>query len=207
MSSVEKNMEMYKFLLIVVGLILLFWLYSCSQRHDKPRPKHLGSMHPSQKQRVEIKNEPHLLEGIDSDADDHESAIGGQINRKDYETLIFDNTTGSIMTGSQFMDNTGIITAPWVAPAWAPDMKGPSASGELNESDFDEDPRMLYNKCSLSCCSPQYPTPFQSDADPFVCDKNGKNKYNASSHTCMNETGSHTGCLCVTKSQIDKHYV
>jgi hypothetical protein len=123
---------------------------------------------------------------------------------KDYESLIFDNTTGSIMSGSQFMENTGIVAPPWIAPAWDPDAYGPSSKGELDPADFENDPRMLYNKCSLSCCGPQYPTPFQGSTDPFVCSGdvgNGK-KYLSSSFTCQNNTGG-VGCLCMTPKQAD----
>lgn len=120
---------------------------------------------------------------------------------KNYESLIYDNVTRTIMTGSQFMENTGIIAPPWVAPAWNPDAYGPSSKGTMNPTDYEDDPRMLYNKCSLSCCSPQYPTPFQGDSDPFVCDKNGNNKYLASNYICQNNTGG-TGCLCMSPKQV-----
>ena len=145
MSSVERNTETYIILLVFVGVFVLVYLL-----YDHYSTKTSSVRHTPQSKQVmpaninlSVQKTPHLLEGIDINADDHGSSIGGQINRKDYETLIFDSTTGSIMTGSQFMDNTGIITSPWVPPAWSPDMKGPSASGVLNESDFDEDPRMI----------------------------------------------------------------
>ena len=121
---------------------------------------------------------------------------------KNFESLIYDNVTGTIMSGSQFMENTGIVTPPWVAPAWNPDAYGPSSKGELNPADYENDPRMLYNKCSLSCCTPQYPTPFQGSVDPSVCDKNGNNKYLASDYICQNNTGG-AGCLCMTQKQVD----
>lgn len=119
---------------------------------------------------------------------------------KDYESLIFDDTTGAIMTGSQFMENTGIVAPLWVPPAWDPDAYGPSSKGELDPADYENDPRMLYNKCSLSCCSAQYPTPFQGTVNPFVCDKDGDNKYLASDYICQNNTGG-VGCLCMTEKQ------
>jgi hypothetical protein len=122
-----------------------------------------------------------------------------------FESLIYDNTTDCIMTGSQFMESTGIVAPPWVAPAWSPDALGPSSRGVLDPADYENDPRMLYNKCSLSCCSPQYPTPFQGDPDPFVCDKNGNNKYLASDYYCQNNAGG-IGCLCMTEKQVDGMY-
>ena len=123
-------------------------------------------------------------------------------DKNNYESIIYDYDTRTIMTGSEFMDTTGIIAPPWVAPAWAPDAYGPSSKGEIDPADYENDPRMLYNKCSLSCCSPQYPTPFIGDSDPFVCDKDGNNKYVSSSYTCQNNTGG-IGCLCMTPKQLN----
>lgn len=141
------------------------------------------------------------LSGIDPTGSD-DGLVTPKGDSKNFESLIYDNVTGTIMTGSQFMENTGIVAPPWVAPAWNPDAYGPSSKGELDPADYENDPRMLYNKCSLSCCSPQYPTPFQGSADPFVCDKNGNNKYLASDYICQNNTGG-TGCLCMTQKQVD----
>ena len=118
------------------------------------------------------------------------------------ESLIYDNVTGSVMSGTQFMENTGIIAPRWIAPAWDPDAHAPSSLGDLNPSDYENDPRMLYNKCSLSCCSEQYPTPFQGTKDPFVFDKNGKLKYLTSDYNCTNNAGG-TGCLCMTEKQAN----
>ncbi|AYV77422.1 MAG: hypothetical protein Dasosvirus2_18 [Dasosvirus sp.] len=138
------------------------------------------------------------VSGFDPEYDGRMIHPRGQL--KNYESLIYDNTTGTISTGSQFMDNTGVVAPLLIPPAWDPDAYGPSSKGELNPSDYENDPRMLYNKCSLSCCSPQYPTPFKGTYDPFVC-KDGKNKYLASDYVCTNNTGG-TGCLCMTPKQI-----
>ena len=119
---------------------------------------------------------------------------------ENYESLIYDNVTRTIMTGSQFMDNTGLVAPPWVAPAWDPDAYGPSSKGTLNPADYENDPRLLYNKCSLSCCSPQYPMPFKIEPDPFVCDKEGNSKYLASNFICSNNAGG-TGCLYNTETR------
>lgn len=148
--------------------------------------------------------DPDNVSGYDPD-DSQDGGLTPRGPNKNYESLIFDDVTRSIMTGSQFMENTGLVTPPWVAPAWDPDAYGPSSKAEIDPADYDNDPRMLYNKCSLSCCSPQYPTPFQGDADPFVCDKDGNNKYLASNYICQNNTGG-TGCLCMTPKQVDGMY-
>jgi hypothetical protein len=118
------------------------------------------------------------------------------------ESLIYDNVTGSVMSGTQWQEKNGIVSTRWIAPAWDPDAHGPSSLGELNPSDYENDPRMLYNKCSLSCCSEQYPTPFQTVKDPFVFDENGKLKFLTSDYNCTNNVGG-TGCLCMTEKQSD----
>lgn len=131
----------------------------------------------------------------------YENVLRPRGSSKNYESLIYDSTTGSIFSGSEFMEQTGISTPYWSPPAWAPDALGPSSKDVLDPADYENDPRLLYNKCSLSCCSPQYPVPFESNNDPFVCDKNGNSKYLPSSYTCTNNTGG-TGCLCMSKSQV-----
>jgi hypothetical protein len=136
-------------------------------------------------------------------SDDMNGSLEARGNKKNYDTLIYDSDKKSIMTGSQFMMNEGIVAPPRIPPAWDPDAYGPKYNGNgLDPEDYENDPRMLYNKCSLSCCSAQYPTPFQGDLDPWVFDKNGNKKYMSSSYTCTNNTGG-TGCLCMTQRQVE----
>lgn len=198
--------------------------YDCNDNNDtqyamldqRVDPRKMPTMGPETRKMRDLKDvyvprkysplqvRPDNLSGYDP-TDSQDGSLTPRGPNKNYESLIFDNVTRSIMSGSQFMENTGLVTPPWVAPAWNPDAYGPSSKGELNPEDYENDPRMLYNKCSLSCCSPQYPTPFQADADPFVCDKDGNNKYLASNYTCTNNTGG-TGCLCMTPKQVDGMY-
>ncbi len=56
------------------------------------------------------------------------------------------------------------------------------------------------NMCSKSCCSPQYPPPFNLPIDPMVC--NSKQKFIPSSYTC-NNGWQDTGCLCMTEDQAN----
>jgi hypothetical protein len=189
-----NNLEIFITVAIVllVVFIVLPSIYNGSDRH----------MCTSEEKFTAVQ-EMDTVSGTDPDGSDNGSVTRRpRGDSKNFESLIYDNVTGAIMTGSQFMENTGIVAPPWVAPAWNPDAYGPSSKGVLNPGDYENDPRMLYNKCSLSCCSPQYPTPFQGSADPFVCDKNGNNKYLASDYICQNNTGG-TGCLCMTQKQVD----
>jgi len=114
-----------------------------------------------------------------------------------YEKVIYDNETGTIMTGSEFMNKTGIIAPAWIPPAWSETASG---TGGVNPKDFENDPRLLYNKCSLACCGDQYPVPFNVEKDPFVCNKDGKRKYLSSNYSCLNNVGG-IGCLCLTPQQ------
>lgn len=203
----SENIEILIFIGVII--LLLFVVAGYMSRndihvHDRRRYMHRNRRHSRNEhfKTPQLMNSVDKVQDYDPEEDNSEKIKHPRASIKENETLIFDNTTGAIMTGSQFMENTGIITPPWVSPAWNPNERAPGAKGELKIDDFDNDPRMLYNKCSLSCCSPQYPTPFQGPIDPFVCDKDGKNKYLASSYTCQNNTGG-TGCLCMTQKQVD----
>lgn len=197
-------------ILVVVVLVAAFMLYPSFKPYPKPMPSPEHEMvndmenHNDKSElftAIQQMNENPVYP-IDPDAST-DGSLTPKGDSKNYESLIFDNVTGTIMSGSQFMENTGLVTPPWVAPAWNPDAYGPSSKGtQMKISDFEDDPRMLYNKCSLSCCSAQYPTPFQGDVDPFVFDKNGNKKFLASNYVCQNNTGG-TGCLCMSEKQVD----
>lgn len=185
--------------LIIVGIIIFLLIIS---KEKDCLPANNNEEFTTEQIMTEFK--PEIANGYDP-SNINEQELKPRTQFKNLESLIFDDVTGTIMTGTQFMENTGIVAPPWVAPAWDPDAHGPSSKGELNPSDYEDDPRMLYNKCSLACCSAQYPTPFQGIVDPFVCDKDGKSKYLASDYVCQNNTGG-TGCLCMTPKQIDGMY-
>ena len=183
-------------ILIIVALLAILIFTSRSSKNGNTE-----GFETDQRLSVDAQSPANPVSG--SDPDFHgQKTVHPKGKTSDYESLIFDNTTGAIMTGSQFMENTGVIAPLWIPPAWDPDAYGPSSKGELDPNDYENDPRMLYNKCSLSCCSPQYPTPFKGDVDPFTCGADGKSKYLASDYICQNNTGG-TGCLCMTEEQVD----
>ncbi len=201
MNNVELVILITVILLIVLAVLPMLMKYN----NHTPEPMEYFTA----VQKMNVKNVPDQpgsgindITGVDPTANiNMNSSLIPQNYKKNNESLIYDNVTNTIMTGSQFMDNTGIVAPPWIAPAWNPNAYGPFSKDEVNPADFENDPRMLYNKCSLSCCSPQYPTPFLGDSDPFVCDKNGDNKYLSSNYVCQNNTGG-SGCLCMTSKQI-----
>lgn len=73
-----------------------------------------------------------------------------------------------------------------------------SESYYLLDDGNDRQDLILDNLCSKSCCSPQYPTPFNLVDNKEVC-KN-KDKYVGSNIFCNNPYQD-SGCLCLTRDQ------
>lgn len=200
-------MKIEKIVLLVVAVFIVFYLVWCMMGTYDRESFTTNQQVPSASDNAIATKMPlptpetHIThtQGVDPDECPHK-IVHPHGSSKNYESLIYDNTTGTIMTGSQFMDNTGVVAPLWIPPAWDPDAYGPSSTGELNPSDYEDDPRLLYNKVSLECCSPQYPTPHMGTTDPFTCDKDGNRKYLSSNLVGTNNTGG-VGCVCMTPKQ------
>ncbi len=198
------KIELTLTILVVAFILVLFVLPQvCSSSSENVNEEQFASGASSDKkpqQNCTVYRSMNTISPVDplTDYREHVSPQGDIYN---YESLIYDNVTGSVMTGTQFMKDTGIVAPLWLPPAWDPNALGPSSKGKINPSDYENDSRLLYNKCSLSCCGPQYPLPFQMEEDPFTCDKNGNSKYLTSDLTCTNNAGG-TGCMCLTPGQV-----
>ena len=59
---------------------------------------------------------------------------------------------------------------------------------------------LISSFCSKSCCTDQYPLPFEMPDDKLI--KNSGIKYVQTNYTCNNGFQD-TGCLCMTKEQSD----
>ncbi len=57
---------------------------------------------------------------------------------------------------------------------------------------------MQHNLVSKSCCSPQWPTPFKTSADPYVCGNKGKF---VGSRMFGSNSFQDAGCVCVSQKQ------
>jgi hypothetical protein len=57
---------------------------------------------------------------------------------------------------------------------------------------------LIYAPCSPSCCTPQYPPPFDIGADNLK----DKDKYVPTSYKC-NNAWNNSGCLCMTRDQSE----
>lgn len=196
------KIELTLTILVVAFILVLFVLPQvCSlSSNNEPFDKQVSRGDKNARQNCTVYRSRDTISGVDplTDYREHVSPQGDTYN---YESLIYDSTTGAVMTGTQFMKDTGIVAPLWIPPAWDPNALGPSSKGKINPSEYENDSRLLYNKCSLSCCGPQYPLPFQPDEDPFTCDKDGNNKYLTSDLTCTNNAGG-TGCMCLTPNQV-----
>jgi hypothetical protein len=104
---------------------------------------------------------------------------------------LYNRETGQVVSGSEFL---GVPDE--VATAW-----GASYGTNENLDDGSDGIYGLnYSMCSKSCCSPQYPPPFELDKD-VVVDKM-KGDFVPSSYNC-NNAWQDSGCVCMTKNQND----
>lgn len=111
--------------------------------------------------------------------------------------MIYEPNKGIITMASQF------IGMPKIIPAWTEDINDDPKSDISNKQKVDRlsgtlGDGLMNNMCSPSCCSPQYPPPFASPQDKYVCDS--KDEFVPSSYSCNNGV-QNTGCLCLTKDQ------
>ena len=96
------------------------------------------------------------------------------------------------------IDESGIVGLPTkLVPAWEQNTK---QYGEVDILDdgMNGNAGLNFNMCSKSCCSKQYPTPFDLPTDPLVC--NSEQEFVPSSYTC-NNAWQDSGCVCMTKDQ------
>lgn len=106
---------------------------------------------------------------------------------------LYDKESGTLMSGSQFLG-----VPPEVATAWG-SVYGDTVNGdkpEMNNPNNDIDFNTV--PCSRSCCSPQYPPPF----DLPVNDGVDGSKYQSNNMFCNNNL-ENSACLCLTPSQSD----
>jgi len=195
------------FLLTVIIIILIFIIIQdlgkenqCNESFD-PQNKKQQSTTPPKKN---TENDPYNDLTYDKKYNyDYDPNVGTQP-----ESVIFDHVTKTIMTGSKFLKDTNLIPPPWVCPAWNLTMEEPDNNADdvwKTFDQYDNDPRMIYNRCSLSCCANQWPTSMNDEDDKITQIKKDKGEYLTSNYMCSNSEGR-TGCICMTKNQIDMLY-
>lgn len=107
------------------------------------------------------------------------------------QPMFHDPATGTIMSGSE--TNANGLLAPWYN-AYVNNMN----NHYMLDDGANRIMGLQYDNCSKSCCSAQYPTPFDLAGDPAIC-KN-KSKYVPNNYTCNNQWQD-TGCVCMTREQ------
>ena len=104
---------------------------------------------------------------------------------------LYNRETGQIISGSDFLGVPNEIATAW----------GASYGDNDNLDDGDNGIMGLnYSMCSKSCCSVQYPPPFELDKDVVIDKLQGD--FVPNSYQC-NNAWQDSGCLCMTKNQQD----
>jgi len=106
---------------------------------------------------------------------------------------MYDRTTGIITDASEFV---GLPSEIYPANGG----KAITNYGTIDKLDdgYNGEMGLNYNMCSKSCCSPQYPTPFELEDDKFV--EAMKDKFVPNNYAC-NNAWNNVGCVCMTKEQ------
>lgn len=101
----------------------------------------------------------------------------------------FDSTYGYDPVLKAAMENSGFVAVPSrVDPPWAQDG---SSGDEMN---------IGFNMCSKDCCGKQYPIPFPSGADPYLCQS--EQVFTSNPGINCNNGVQDSGCLCMTDEQV-----
>lgn len=119
-----------------------------------------------------------------------------KIEEENEHTPQVDAATGSVMDGPGFEENE-LEGAAEITNTSIPSnyyFLDDGANGEMS---------IQHNLCSKSCCSEQWPTPFKTKYDPYVCEN--KDKFVPSRIFC-NNTFQDSGCLCLSKDQARHIY-
>jgi len=108
-------------------------------------------------------------------------------------SAIYDRETGQIMSG-------GTAQVPFLG---VPDEVQPAWGAKFGEVDKLDDGGngmfgLNYSMCSKSCCSPQYPPPFELDTDVVA----SKGDFVPNSYKC-NNAWQDSGCVCMTGKERD----
>ncbi len=92
----------------------------------------------------------------------------------------------------QLVDEEDELDIPW--------MKNKKNYGKIDMLDdgLNGDAGVNFNLCSKACCTQQYPPPFLTSLDNFVC--NSDKKFVPTSYSCNNGYQD-SGCLCMTEEQ------
>jgi len=110
---------------------------------------------------------------------------------KPIQPMVANKALASAVTGSEFV---GLPAE--VMPPWSNDAKYGSSTS-VSDDTLGDMP-LTYNMCSKSCCTSQYPVPFNMPVDDLTC--KDKEELIGTSYAC-NNAWQDSGCMCMTKKQ------
>jgi len=155
---------------VIIMVLIIYWILQSLNRNDN---EGFGNQDIYYNQQVP-------LEGVNEDI---------------YIEPTYLDENGIIMSGKNYIPQKEIV------PAWG-EQYGVAETidqGELSDGEGGNY-TLATNICSPSCCSNQYPLPFELKDDKFVC--NNKNEFIPSGYVC-NNSWQNSGCMCITKGQAE----
>jgi hypothetical protein len=106
---------------------------------------------------------------------------------------VYDRITGQITDASEFI---GLPEK--IYPANGENIVSNYGVVDKLDDGYNGEMGLNYNMCSKSCCSPQYPTPFELESDEQV--NKMKDKFVLNNYAC-NNAWNNAGCVCMTQEQ------
>lgn len=128
----------------------------------------------------------------DLDAENPQFVEGKQENIT-IKPKIIDAGSGTIMSGTDFDPSQ------YMSP-WYDAYTGNSKNYYLLDDGEGGAAGLQYNMCSKSCCSDQYPLPFDMPKDKEIIEN--KSEFVPSNYMC-NNAWQNSGCVCLTKHQAN----
>ncbi len=111
------------------------------------------------------------------------------------QVMLYDRRTGIVTAASEFV---GLPSE--IEPATGSELISNYGRIDRLDDGYNGGMGLNYNMCSKSCCSSQYPPPFELEKDVMV-DKM-KNKFVPNNYMC-NNAWNNSGCVCMTSKQRD----
>ena len=120
-----------------------------------------------------------------------------ELKHKDVPTpvMLYDRNTGIVTAASEFVGLPDEIQ-----PANGSEFVSNYGRVDRLDDGYNGDMGLNYNMCSKSCCSQQYPPPFELEKDVMV--EKMKDKFVPNNYMC-NNAWNNSGCVCMTSKQRD----
>ena len=120
-----------------------------------------------------------------------------ELKQEDIPTpvMLYDRNTGIVTAASEFVGLPDEIE-----PATGSKLVSNYGRVDRLDDGYNGGMGLNYNMCSKSCCSQQYPPPFELEKDVMV--EKMKDKFVPNNYMC-NNAWNNSGCVCMTSKQRD----